>query len=267
MNTQKIYFFSNMRFLRERRKLTQEQLSTILGVNRIKYTNLENGKTKSPHMEDYLKLSSYYRIGIDTLLKVDLSKIGELKLRELEGGDDIYIKGGNIRVVAITVDRDNRENIEYVPVSAKMGYSSGGYADPEFIKNELPRYSMPNMPRTGSFRTFTGQGDSMLPIPDGSDITGKYIEDWSRLPPRTAAVVVLKAEQDLVFKFVTLREDGTVLLESLNPLFEPYTVHINEIAEIWQFYCFTSKEIPEPQTDLNTVLRELKNLRSDVTGK
>ncbi|QIH34851.1 MULTISPECIES: hypothetical protein [Sphingobacterium] len=50
------------------------------------------------------------------------------------------------------------------------------------------------MPRTGSFRTFTAQGDATLPIPNGSDITVRFTDDWSRLTPRTT-VAELKAEQ------------------------------------------------------------------------
>jgi transcriptional regulator with XRE-family HTH domain len=265
MNTQKIYFFSNLRFLRERRKLTQEQVSDAIGVHRIKYTNLENGKTKSPSMDEYLQLSRFHRLSIDTLLKVDLKKIGELKLRELENGDDVYIKGGNIRVLAITVDPDNNENVEYVPVKVKMGYSSGGFSDPDFL-GELPKFSLPNLPK-GTFRGFPAQGESMLPIPDGCDIIGKFVQDWSLLSPRTPAVVVLNSEQDFVFKLVTIQNDGMALLESLNPLFEPYKVNVDQIAEIWQFYSYMSREIPEPQTDLNIVLRELRDIKEVVTGK
>ncbi|GEM_PF-4241733 len=95
----------------------------------------------------------------------------------------------------------------------------------------------------------------------------QFTEDGSRLPPHTAAVFLLKAEKDLVFKFVTLREDGALLLESMPLLFDPYTVQINEIAEICKFYYLTCREIPEPQTDLNIVLRELKDLRSAIIDK
>ncbi|WP_343558967.1 hypothetical protein [Sphingobacterium sp.] len=95
----------------------------------------------------------------------------------------------------------------------------------------------------------------------------QFIEDWLRLPPHTAAVVLLKAEKDLLFKFVTLREDGILLQGSMPLLFDPYTVQINEIAEICKFCYLTCKEIPEPRTDLNIVLRELKDLPSTVIDK
>ena len=49
---------------------------------------------------------------MDNLLKVDLSRLGELPLRELETGNDVYMRGGNLRVLAISTDADNRENVE-----------------------------------------------------------------------------------------------------------------------------------------------------------
>src|SRR5690606_40737116 len=86
--------------------------------------------------------SDYFHVSVDSMLKVDLTKLGELKLRELEAGNDVYIKGGNLRVLAISVDKSNNENVEYVPVKAKAGYASGGYNDPEYIAG-LPKFSMP----------------------------------------------------------------------------------------------------------------------------
>ncbi|MNR31246.1 hypothetical protein D3C85_1487450 [compost metagenome] len=79
--------------------------------------------------------------------------------------------GGNLRVLAITVDRDNKENTEHVPVKAQGGYRAG-HNDPEFIVT-LPKFNFPNLPKGGSYRMFPTSGDSMLPIPEGSDVICK----------------------------------------------------------------------------------------------
>ncbi|MGC9354693.1 MAG: helix-turn-helix domain-containing protein, partial [Mariniphaga sp.] len=123
--SQKIFFAGNIKFLRERKKMSQEALASTLGLTRAKLAAIEAGNTKSPQPDDYLKFSEFFKISIDTLLKIDLSKLGELKVRELEAGNDVYIRGGNLRVLAISVDRSNNENVEYVPVKAKAGYMAG----------------------------------------------------------------------------------------------------------------------------------------------
>ncbi|OJV54226.1 MAG: DNA-binding protein [Bacteroidetes bacterium 43-16] len=264
MKEQNIFFAANLKFLRERNKMSQEELSKKINLSRPKVAALESGHTKSPQPEDYINLSNYFKISIDSLLKVDLSKLGELKLRELQSGNDVYLKGGNLRVLAISVDATNTEQTQYVPVKAKAGYSDGGYSDPEYIA-ELPKYRLPHIPKQGTFRIFPISGESMLPIPDGSDITGQFVEDWTSLKAGTPAIVILKG-QDFVFKLMTFQDDGNVLLESLNTDYAAYTVEAADVIEVWKFYAYTSKEMPEAVTDLSVILREIRGLKGSSAG-
>jgi len=252
MENYKIFFPENIRFLRERAKLTQQNLAENLGMTRSKLNALESGQTTAPRPEDYLKFSDYFKLSIDTLLKVRLSTLGELKLRELQAGNDVYITGTNLRVLAVTVDPENRENVEYVPVKAKAGYRDG-YADPEFIAS-LPKFSMPNLPPDGSYRMFPTTGDSMLPLPEGSDIICRYVADWTSLKPGALCIVVLKGEQDFVFKKVTVKQaERSLYLESLNPAYQPYEVPLEEVLEIWKYHSFHSQEIPSPISDTHHI--------------
>lgn len=260
---QKIFFNTNLRFLRERRKMSQEHLAQALGMTRAKLAALELGNTKAPPPEDYLTIANFFKMSIDTLFKIDLTKIGELKLRELEAGHDVYMKGGNLRVLAISVDRSNQEHVEYVPVKAQAGYATG-YHDPEFIK-ALPKYALPNVPKTGTFRIFPTVGDSMLPFPEGSEILARYVADWTSLKPDTLCIVVLKTEQNVVFKLLTTDlSAGKATLRSLNPLYIPYQVALEDIAEVWEYYAYTSQTIPQPSTDLDQVLQAIQRLEQSV---
>lgn len=262
MSETNIFLDSNVKFLRLRLKLTQQELAKELSMSRSKLNCIETGQTKSPSIADMLQFSSFFRMSIDTLIKVDLSKLGELRIRELEAGNDIYIKGGNLRVLAITVDGENNENVEYVPVKAKAGYRAG-FNDPEYIA-ALPKYSLPNLPKQGTFRIFPTIGDSMLPIPEGSEVTGQYVEDWESIKSGTPCIVILKSQQDFVFKMVTLQKEGNFLLESLNPLYKPYSVGVEEVLEIWKFHSFTSKYFPEPVSDLDVLMKEIQGLRQEI---
>lgn len=260
--SQKIFFAGNIKFLRERKKMSQEALAAELGLTRAKLAAIEAGNTKSPQPEDYLNFSEFFKISIDTLLKINLSTLGEIKLRELEAGNDVYIRGGNLRVLAISVDSSNNENVEYVPVKAKAGYMAG-YNDPEFIAS-LPKYSLPNLPAQGTFRVFPSTGDSMLPVPENSDIITQYVEDWTVIKPDTPCIVILKGQQDFVFKMVTVNKNGTILLKSLNSMYEPYSVDASDVMEIWRFYAYTSKEFPEARSEMTTVLTAIRNLEEKI---
>jgi transcriptional regulator with XRE-family HTH domain len=261
MTQQKVFFATNLRFLRKRKNLSQEALAAILDFTRSKLNALENGNTKAPQPEDLLEISAYFKVTLDTLLKVDLTTLGAFKMRELELGHDVYMAGSKMRILAITVDKDEKENVEFVPVKAKAGYRSG-YNDPDFIAT-LPKFSMPNLPSTGTFRMFQTEGDSMLPIPENSEVITQYVEDWTDLKPDTLCIVIL-GEQDFVFKQVTILAGEQILLKSLNADYKPYTVDLEDVLEIWKFYKYQSAELPELPTDLQEVKRLILDMKEEL---
>lgn len=261
MSVQK-FWATNLKFLRTRKKLSQDTLSELLGMSRSKYNAHENGQTQNPPVDDLIRISDYFRISIDNLLRLDLSGLSAFKLRELETGGDAYRSGSQLRVLAISVDKDDKENMEYVPVKAKAGYRAG-FSDPEFIA-ALPKFSLPNLPRSGTFRMFPTTGDSMLPIPEGSDVVAKFVQDWQDVKPGTLCIVVLKGEQDFVFKQVTFEKDGQVLLVSLNKLYEPYRVPSADVLEVWAFHSYQTGHVPEPESDLQTMAKAIREIQEDL---
>ncbi|MCC6187371.1 MAG: LexA family transcriptional regulator [Chitinophagaceae bacterium] len=258
---QKIFWSENIRFLRNRKKMSQESLAASLDISRSKLNAHENGHTVNPPVEDLLRASDYFKISIDSLLKIELAKLGDYNLHQLESGNDVYMRGTKIRVLAISVDNSSNEHIEYVPIKAKAGYAAG-YSDPEFIAS-LPKYSFPNLPKNATYRMFPTIGDSMLPIPEGSDILTRYVQDWNSLKAATACIVIFKNEQDFVFKNVTVQADGNLLLASLNTDYKPYTAAIENVLEIWQFVRYISNEIPAT-TDLQELKKMIVELGREV---
>ena len=257
-----MYFHSNIKLLRKRRKLTQDEVAVKLQMKRSTLSGYEN-RVAQPGLEILLLFSSYYNIAIDTLLKVDLAKLSETQLRQLEHGEDVFLKGGNLRVLASTVNADNQENIELVPVKAQAGYTNG-FADPEYI-SELQVFQLPFLSEEKKYRTFQLQGDSMLPIPEKAWVTGEYVLDWKELKTGEACVI-LTVDEGIVFKIIENRieAEGKVILYSLNPLYEPYVIHVSEIREIWKFIHFISHEIPEPMIPENQLVRTVASLKQDM---
>ena len=249
-----IFWSSNLRFLRQRRKLSQDELAAALSVTRSKLTAHENGNTKNPPSEDLLQFSAYFKMGVDTLLKVDLSTLSEQQLVELEAGNDGYATGTKIRVLATTVDVGNRENIELVPLKARAGYASG-YGDPEFVA-KLPVFSMPQLPKDRKYRMFPITGDSMLPIPEDAQVIGEYVEDWKGLKAGTPCIVVTRSE-GIVFKLVTVT--GRVMqLVSLNTAYAPYEVALQDVLEVWRFKSYMTETFPEAVGSVEQMLAEMR---------
>jgi transcriptional regulator with XRE-family HTH domain len=258
-----MFFSSNIKFLRKRRGRTQDDVAVTLGMKRSTLSGYENNIAQ-PGFEALVAFSKYYNVAIDTLIRVDLGKIPESQLRQLERGYDVFIKGSNLRILATTVGSDNEDNIELVSEKAKAGYT-GGFADPEYI-SILPTFRLPFLSRQKKYRTFQVSGDSMLPIPHGSWVTGVFVQDWSTIRDRDA-YIILTIEEGIVFKVVEnrIKTDGKLLLHSLNQLYEPYDINIQDIREVWQFVNYMSPKLPENLSSENYHLVEtVKKLSSDI---
>ncbi len=246
MDKQPLFWAANLKLLRTRKKISQQHLSGLLGLNRNKITAQESGKTRNPRMEDLVLIAGYFKIDLDLMIKTDLSRLTEEQLLELEAGNKTDLTGRHIRILPITVDNSNEENMEFIPARARAGYRSG-FSDPDFI-SALPKFSLPDLPRGKTIRMFPIIGDSMEPIPDGSHVIAQYLQDWSHLKDNTACILVLKGgEEEIVFKVVNnhIKQNGTLSLHSLNSEYEPFTVAIEEVLEIWTFIGYICKQFPE----------------------
>ena len=256
------YFSNNIKFLRKRKGFTQNEIADHLGMKRPTLSGYEN-EVSQPTIAALLTFSKFHNIAMDTLLNIDLAKLSEIQLRQLEHGEDVFIKGGRLRVLATTVNADNDENIELVSEKAKAGYATG-FADPEYI-SQLPRFQMPFLSKQKKYRTFQLSGDSMLPIPEGAWVTGEYLQDWSQVISGQA-YIVFTLDNGIVFKIVEnlMKEEGIIRLYSLNPLYEPYDVPVTEVKEMWKFVHFISKELPEPILPQEELLKTVASLKNDM---
>jgi transcriptional regulator with XRE-family HTH domain len=257
-----MYFHSNIRLLRKRRNKTQQELASQLKMTRPTLSGYEN-RVAEPGIDTLLVFSSYFHMAVDTLLKVDLGKLSEQQLYQLENGDDVFLKGSNLRILASTINAANEENIELVNEKAKAGYASG-FSDPEYI-SELPVFQLPFLSKNKKYRTFQLSGDSMLPIPDKSWVTGEFLVDWNEVKTGEA-YIILTLDDGVVFKVAEnkLAGEGKLTLYSLNPLYEPFDVHVKQIREIWKFTHFISSEIPEPVLPENELVKTVIALKQDV---
>jgi transcriptional regulator with XRE-family HTH domain len=257
-----MYFTSNIKILRKRKGRTQDEVALSLNLKRSTLSGYENGVAQ-PGIEILISFSGYFNMSIDTMLKIDMAKLSDSQLGELERGYDAYIKGSNLRVLTTTVNNENTENIELVHEKAKAGYTTG-YADPEYI-GELPVFRLPFLSDKRKYRTFQLKGDSMLPIPDGSWVTGEFLQDWMNIISGNA-YIVFTLNDGIVFKVVenNIRSDAKLVLYSLNTLYEPYEVHISEVKEIWKFVNYISNELPDPIIPEKQLMQTVAVMKHDL---
>ena len=256
-----MYIASNIKFLRKRRRLTQSDLAERLNIKRSNINNYERGEVVPP-VNILVELSDLFHVSLDTLLRVNLSGLRESQLYMIEHGADVFVKGNELRVLVTTVNSSNKENIELVSIKAKAGYTTG-YYDPEYI-SQLPVFNLPFLPGDKKYRTFQVSGDSMLPISNGSWVTGEFVQDLN-LMKDDELYIVLTLNDGIIFKRVEnqLKEKGCLRMISLNPEYLPYDLPVTEIREVWRFVHFISGEVPE-YSDTQQLYRQLELIRGEL---
>ena len=257
-----MFFAQNIKFLRKRKGRTQDEVAIALDMKRPTLSGYENGIAEPP-MSVLLAFSDYYKISVDTLIRVDLSRLTESQLWQLEHGHDPFVRGTNLRVLATTVNVDNEENIELVNEKAKAGYATG-FADPDFV-SVLPTFRLPFLSKNKKYRTFQISGDSMLPIPPGAYVTGEFVQNWQTIRSRYP-YIILTLSDGIVFKVVENRIDidGTLRLFSLNPAYEPFDVDIKDVREVWKFVNYMTEQFPEPLATTDAIYGTVNEIRNDV---
>ena len=209
----------NIRHLRNLKNLSQEVLAEELEVTRSRIGSHEEGRS-APTIEMLIKLSDYFKLPIDILLRNDLTKTT----------DSSFIEIGNQRVLfPITVDNDNDNLIEVVPVKASAGYLAG-YDDPEYIE-QLQKIKLPFLP-TGKHRAFPIKGDSMLPMKDGSYVVAEFVEDIKEAKSGCSYIVVTK-DDGMTYKRIynQIEEKQSFLLKPDNSGYQSYNVPVSEVLE------------------------------------
>jgi transcriptional regulator with XRE-family HTH domain len=234
----------NLKFLRVQQGLTQKQLAEKLGLKQAAVGAYEEERS-TPPVTCLVEISRIFNVSLDHLINSDLSHLPQKEWKSKTAGR-------SKEVLAITVDHHNKENVELVTQKAFAGYLSG-YQDPEFVK-DLPKISMPMLPKNKTYRAFEIKGDSMLPLQPGSVIFGEYIENIESV--KNAKLYILITKQDgIVFKrvFNFIDQQGKLLLVSDNRSYQPYAISAEDIMEIWAAKAFFSQQFPEVETGSSLV--------------
>ncbi|MCC9165533.1 XRE family transcriptional regulator [Pontibacter harenae] len=251
---------TNLRFLRKNAGYTQAQLAERLDIKRSLVGAYEEGRAE-PKLSTLVNIAQLFNVSLDSLIRIDLSQPDTNALSS--DGNGTSGAGGKLRVLAITVDKEDKENIELVPYKASAGYLNG-YADPEFME-ELPRFNLPMLGSGGTYRAFEISGDSMLPIASGTVIVGRFIEEWSAIKDGTPCIIVSQKE-GVVFKrlYNKIKDAAVLRLHSDNPVYSPYELHVEDVLEIWEAKSYISSTFPIADLSLDKLSSIVLDLQKEV---
>jgi len=244
---------SNIKFLRKKKGLTQQQFADQVGIKRSLVGAYEEERAEPKY--DLLKtIASFFEISIDDFIKETINEKWAPAPK------------GNLRILSISVDKDDNENIEMVPLKASAGYLNG-YADPEYVA-QLPKFYLP-MFKQGTYRAFEIKGDSMLPLVSGTIIIGEYMENWGDVKSGETYVIVSKSD-GVVYKRLgsKFKADKKLKLISDNPVYEPYEISGEDVLEIWKAkgYISTQMPLPAPEPTMESLTSMMAQMQRSISN-
>jgi len=250
---------SNLKYLRKKKGLTQQQFADAIGIKRSLVGAYEEDRAE-PKYDLLKKIADFYDFSIDEFINEEINDKWKPNLKA---------QGSNLRVLSISVDKDDNENIELVPVKASAGYMNG-FSDPQYIR-ELPKFQLPLPPlKQGTFRAFEITGDSMLPIQPGSVVIGEYLDNWNDVKTGETYIIISKNE-GVVYKRAgnRFKENKELKLISDNKAYDPYTIPSDDILEIWKAKAYFTSSLPDPTPEptietLTTMMSQMQKSLSQL---
>jgi transcriptional regulator with XRE-family HTH domain len=250
---------SNLKYLRKKKGLTQQQFADAIGIKRSLVGAYEEDRAE-PKYDLLKKIADFYDFSIDEFINEEINDKWKPNLKA---------QGSNLRVLSISVDKDDNENIELVPVKASAGYMNG-FSDPQYIR-ELPKFQLP-LPslKQGTFRAFEITGDSMLPIQPGSVVIGEYLDNWNDVKTGETYIIISKNE-GVVYKRAgnRFKENKELKLISDNKAYDPYAIPSDDILEIWKAKAYFTSSLPDPTPEptietLTTMMSQMQKSLSQL---
>ncbi|UZO81073.1 LexA family transcriptional regulator [Aquimarina sp. ERC-38] len=224
MNSAPSITIQRFKKIREEQHYTQSEFAKILGI-KGSTADIERGKTKISG-QVVAKLLAEFKIN-------PLWLFGESTQKTIE------VNSSDVAPKVVTIDTEEQENMVLVNTKAAAGYPQN-IQDVSWYQ-QLPAFAIP-LPeyRNASYRGFQVEGDSMLPVLEPKEwVIGKAIGNLNEINSNAIYVVVLQ-DSVMVKKIkktltpIGTSDDASISLISINKEYAPYTIHTNQIQELWE---------------------------------
>ncbi|MGX7075498.1 LexA family protein [Globicatella sanguinis] len=187
----------DIKWLRKRKNLTQEEVAERVGVTKATVSKWEKGDIENMKRDKIAKLSEVFEISPLELLGIDIPK------NAIPVGD----------IVQIPV-------LGYITCGEPILADENVTEYREVFNNDLPK---------GNLFFLQAKGDSMEPkIPDGSYVMLRKQPD---VESGEIAAVIVNGDNEATLKRVR-KLDNTILLEALHEKYAPYIINENNPARI-----------------------------------
>lgn len=269
------YVNENIKILRKRMKLTQEEFAELIGINRKAIGSYEENRA-TPPLDKLTKICKLFGVTLDQLtnhryaedpqhvpLFVD-SDFEEIPLVE----EEIHIED-----IPLVVEKKkpfsrtagSTKIFDTVNVESKIKYVSHKYFDKYILDSEFesrlsdfPGFEIPF--KNGNLRAFDVPVDSYCQ--DGV-VIGEKIDNLDKIESDEYYLIVSSKKGVLLKKiFKTPAGHFQVKADVKGEL--SFVLESKDIKEVWKPVGFYSNTLPKPQSDLTALSAKLKSLKADI---
>jgi transcriptional regulator with XRE-family HTH domain len=248
-----MFLAQNIKHLRKLKKITQEQLSKAIGVERSNISKYESGDNEPP-LKVAILIADFLKVSLEMLLNSDLSKLQQDTLLEVAPGKVLF---------PVAVSEKNEDLIEVIPndVRASAGYLTES-SNPAYFES-LEQLRLPYSSE-GKKRAFTIFGDSMPPVPSGSLVIGRFMDNLQQIKTGKCYIFITR-NSEFLFKQAEnrLKEENLFVLHSTNTFYPPINLPAESIAEAWEFVAYLSNQAPDTSnTTTEEIKKDLKEIKA-----
>ncbi len=174
-----------------------------------------------------------------------------------------YLEGKKMRVLSVTVDARNKENIEYVSGAVASRYASK-LGDPEFLES-LPRLSLPMLKEGELYRAFEAGSEIGMALPPGTTVIGRYIRNWYTLTDQQMYVLVTRSKGLLFTKLLNrIQDTGALVLINAATGLQEAKQPVEDVLEIWEASAYLQTRLPESDLSMQKLTQMVLELQQEV---
>ena len=282
-------FAKNIKFLRKKKGLSQEEISTSIGFKQTAWSGYERGSSK-PNFSDLKKIIKFFAITATELIETDLENVAlnenseDLKKAKnvaLNVAPTVALKGVNKHFdqeLKITIvgepEPEYGKQHTLIPITDISVAAGGGQYNQEYIENvESLRLPEQFIKRNATYLCFKIKGISMAPtLQDGGYVVCRLMDkgEWAKMPDECIFVVSDNEGKSYLKRVKNRFKKGFIVLRSDSPDradYPSFNLAPDEINTIWYVEWYFTAKMPDINSQYYQKLQQLEERVDAIENK
>lgn len=275
------FFKENVKFLREKKKITQDVAAAGIGFGRTTWNGYETGDS-TPNISTLYLIAEFLEVSVSDLLETDFKNVEvnkkkvsnkNTKIIEVNNEVSVEAKGKNYpNTEELTITMVAEPDAEYlaksavIPITDISVAAGSGIFNSDYIEHvDSLRLPGPLIKKGATYLCVKIKGLSMSPtLQDGGYVIIRHLDntEWAKMPDERIFVVIDTDGQSYLKRIKNRFKSDFIVLKSDNPdqaSFPNFNLATKEINSIWYVEWYLSAKMPNIHDQYYTRLQKLED--------